>query len=132
MPVRLRVLVVDDNRDAADSTAELLTICGANASVRYDGASALEAVREATPDAVVLDLTMPGLDGCAVARQIRRIAGAGVLLIALTALSDDAARASTAASGFNLHFTKPVDAAELLAVLGEHRQRLQRRGTVVR
>lgn len=129
MPVRLRVLVVDDNRDAADSTAELLTICGACVTVRYDGETALEAVRESTPDAVVLDLTMPGLDGCAVARHIRKIAGAGVLLVALTALGDEQTRTRTAGSGFNMHFTKPVDPAELLSVLGEHRERVHQNET---
>ena len=121
LPVRLRVLVVDDNHDAADSTAELLTICGASVTVRYDGEGALDAVRESPPDAVVLDLTMPGLDGCEVARGIRRTCGpGGPLLVALTALGDDTARGRTAAAGFNLHFTKPVDPAELLRVLGEH------------
>lgn len=121
LPVRLRVLVVDDNHDAADSTAELLTICGACVTVRYDGPAALEAVREATPDAVVLDLTMPGLDGDDVARGIRLACGPdGPLLVALTALGDEGARGRTAAAGFNLHFTKPVDPAELLRVLGEH------------
>lgn len=125
MPVRLRVLVVDDNTDAADSTAELLTICRACVRVRYDGESALDAVREETPDAVVLDLTMPGLEGCEVARQIRRVAGAGVLLVALTALGDEATRARCAAAGFNLHFTKPVDPSELLSVLGEHMQHVR-------
>ncbi|MDY3553708.1 response regulator [Gemmata sp. JC717] len=124
LPVRLRVLVVDDNRDAADSTAELLTICGASVDVRYDGVAALAAVSAATPDAVILDLTMPELDGCEVARRIRQVAGAGVLLVALTALGDEHNRTRTAAAGFNLHFTKPVDPTELLAVLGEHRKRI--------
>ena len=122
LPVRLRVLVVDDNHDAADSTAELLAICGANVSVRYDGETALDAVCESVPDAIILDLTMPGLDGCAVARRIRQMAGSAVLLVALTALGDERTRTRTAAAGFNLHFTKPVDPNELLAVLGEHRQ----------
>lgn len=126
LPVRLRVLVVDDNHDAADSTAELLAICGANVSVRYDGETALDAVCDSVPDAVILDLTMPGLDGCDVARSIRQMAGPGVLLVALTALGDERTRTRTAAAGFNLHFTKPVDPAELLTVLGEHRQSLAR------
>ncbi|AWM37942.1 Response regulator MprA [Gemmata obscuriglobus] len=124
LPVRLHVLVVDDNHDAADSTAELLAICGANVDVRYDGAAAVAAVQESVPEAIILDLTMPGLDGCDVARRIRQVAGPAVLLVALTALGDEYNRARTAAAGFNLHFTKPVDPSELLAVLGEHRKRI--------
>ena len=124
IPLRLRVLVVDDNRDAADSTAELLAICGADVTARYDGETGLAAVVEWKPDAVILDLTMPGMDGYAVARRIRAVSASvqsrGPLLVALTALGDEQTKERAAGCGFNLHFTKPVDPAELLHVLGEH------------
>lgn len=103
VPLRLRVLVVDDNRDAADSTAELLAICGAEVRTRYDGEAGLDVVVEWEPDAVILDLSMPGLDGCAVARRIRTVCAStgseGPLLVALTALGDERTRERAAGCG---------------------------------
>ena len=120
-PLTMRILVVDDNRDAADSTGELLALYGADVEVRYGGEAALAAVAALAPAAVILDLSMPGMDGLEVATRIRTLTGAtGPLLVALTALGDDGTREQTAACGFHLHFTKPVDPAKLLRVLGMH------------
>ena len=119
VPLRLRVLVVDDNRDAADTLAQLLTVCGAEAEVRYDGRTALEAVGAFAPDACILDLTMPGMGGCELAERIKNL-GPPPLMVALTALGDDNARERTSLSGFDLHLVKPVDPAKLLNLLGKH------------
>jgi CheY-like chemotaxis protein len=124
VPLRLRVLVVDDDRDAANTTAHLLRVCGADAEVRYTGAGALAELDRLRPDACILDLSMPGMDGCAVAGQIRSLGGAQPLLVALTAFDDAEARGRAAACGFDLHFVKPVDPAVLLHALGEHVYRL--------
>lgn len=124
VPLRLRVLVVDDNQDAADTTAQLLRICGAEADVRYCGDAALAELDRLRPDACVLDLSMPGMDGCEVAGRIRALGGRQPLLVALTALGDVATQERAAACGFDLHFTKPVDPAALLHALGEHMHRL--------
>lgn len=115
----LRVLVVDDNRDGADSMSDLLAICGAVAHVCYDGATALDAATELAPDAMILDLTMPGMDGCEVAARIRAMRGnpRGPLLIALTGRLDDRTRERVAQCGFNLHFTKPVVPGDLVHAL---------------
>jgi CheY-like chemotaxis protein len=118
VPLRLKVLVVDDNKDAASSTAELLQICGAEAQACFRGQAALEVLESFKPDACVLDLSMPGMDGFELAARIRE-ANPGTLLVALTALSDAGTLAHEAAAGFDVHFTKPVDPAQLLHALGE-------------
>jgi len=79
VPLRLNVLVVDDNRDGANSMAQLLTIFGASVDVRYCGEAALEGQLRA--DACVLDLSMPGMDGCELAAQIRAFGGRQPLLV---------------------------------------------------
>jgi two-component system, OmpR family, response regulator len=127
VPLRLRVLVVDDNRDGADTTAVLLRACGAEAEARYGGAAALAALPDFRPDACVIDLAMPGVDGCDLARRIRAATGENPpLFVALTAHGDAVTRARAAESGFDFHFVKPVDPAELLHALGEHAARTTR------
>jgi CheY-like chemotaxis protein len=114
----LRVLVVDDNRDAADTLADLLRLYGADARVCYDGHSALEVAPEFPFDAAVLDVHMPGIDGCDLARRLQGMTGGRrVLLVALTGVSDPAARKRTAAAGFDLHLTKTAAPEVLIAAL---------------
>jgi len=112
-------LIVDDNRDAADSLAELLRLWGHATSVAYDGAAGLAAAVSQRPDCLLLDINMPYLDGYQVARTVRRQAGLeGVKLIAVSALID-ANRAAEA--GFDYRLTKPADPTELegaLAMIG--------------
>ena len=120
----LRVLVVDDNREAADTTAELLDIYGADTNVRYCGADAISDIAELRPDACVLDLTMPGMDGFELATRIRALGGRQPLLVALTALGDDKTLDKEVESGFDLHFTKPVDPLALIEELRDHVNRM--------
>jgi CheY-like chemotaxis protein/anti-sigma regulatory factor (Ser/Thr protein kinase) len=114
-----RVLVVDDNRDAADSLAMILEMSGTEVAVAYDGAQALVLIEEEEPDVVLMDIGMPGMDGYEVARRIRSTPGGDRFhLVALTGWgqADDKQRAL--ATGFDEHLTKPVDPdmlAELLA-----------------
>jgi len=116
----LRVLCVDDNRDAADSLGVLLELVGYEARVCYDGPSAIQVAEQYRPDAVILDLTMPGMDGLEVARQLRSREWARNLpLVAVTALGDEETRRRTAAAGFDLHLTKPVDPDRLANVLAD-------------
>ena len=127
-----RVLVVDDNRDAADSACMLLGLLGAETSVAYDGAQGLERIGAWRPDVVLLDLGMPGLDGYEIARRVR--AGEGghpdVTLIALTGWGQQQDRQRTRESGFDHHLVKPVDPQALEAVLGSlpRRPRAAERG----
>ena len=116
-----RVLVVDDNQDAADSLALLLQLDGHDVRVVYDGAAALAALDAAQPwrpAVVLLDLGMPGMDGLEVARRLRaNDAAAATLLVALTGWGQHTDRERTRAAGFDHHLVKPVDARALQALL---------------
>ena len=113
-----RVLVIDDNHDAADSTEVLLGTLGAQTRVAYDGESGLAAVAAWKPDAVLLDLGMPGMDGFEVARRIRADRALdGVKLIALTGWGQHQDRQRTREAGFDHHLVKPADPRALQAVL---------------
>jgi PAS domain S-box-containing protein len=116
----VRVLVVDDNRDAADSLCILLGSLGVDAHCAYAGEEALRRLPQLRPDVVVLDIGMPGMDGNEVARAIRAEAhNDGLRLIALTGWGQHGDRERTRASGFDHHLTKPVDLAALQRLLLE-------------
>jgi signal transduction histidine kinase/ActR/RegA family two-component response regulator len=113
------VLVVDDNRDAADSLAELLRSLGAVVLVAYGGEEALR-LAQANPalDTAVLDIGMPGMDGCDLAQSLRALPGAqSTTLIALTGWGQDRDRQRLAAAGFRHHLLKPADVEQLTALL---------------
>ncbi|HEY8062723.1 MAG TPA: ATP-binding protein, partial [Gemmatimonadales bacterium] len=113
-----RVLVVDDNHDAADSLALVLGTMGAEARSAYNGPSALELVRSWSPTTVLLDLGMPGMDGYVVAHRIRKDpVTSGVRLIALTGWGSADDRHHTSAAGFDEHWVKPIDPAQLRELL---------------
>jgi CheY-like chemotaxis protein len=112
---RVRVLVVDDNRDAADSLCALLRVWGYDSHAAYDGVSGLEVASALVPDCLFLDIGLPGLDGYALARRLRmQPALKGAKLVALSAYSD---RERSRAAGFDYHFVKPADPEELEALL---------------
>lgn len=116
----LRVLCVDDDRDTADSLAFVLEMVGFEPRACYDGHAALATADEFRPDACVLDLTMPGMDGCEVARRLRRTTRERPIpIVAVTGEDDDEARRRTAEAGFDLHLTKPVNPDELAALLAD-------------
>ena len=115
-----KILVVDDNVDAANTLQALLDMDGFTASVAYDGLAAVAAIADVQPDVVVMDIGMPGLDGYDAARMIRQQHGnRNITLIALTGWgqSNDRKRASEA--GFDHHLVKPVDYNTLLECLQE-------------
>jgi CheY-like chemotaxis protein len=117
-PIAPKILVVDDGHDAADSLGMVLRMFGADSSVVYDGESALEAVRTFAPHIVLLDLTMPGMDGYEVAQRIRvQPEFDAVRLIALTGWGTDEERRRSEAAGFSEHWVKPVPAATLRALV---------------
>lgn len=115
----LRVLCVDDDRDAADSIAVLLELAGFHPHVCYNGFSALAACETFQPEACILDLTMPGMGGLELSRRIREWAGLREppILVALTGWTGDEARRRTAEAGFDLYLTKPVDPDHLAALV---------------
>lgn len=113
-PVRRRVVVVDDNRDAADTLAMLLESIGCEVRTAYDGAEALRVAADFRPDLMLLDLGMPGLDGRTVCHRLRAEAwGTGVVIAAVTGWGQDEDRRRTRAAGFDHHLVKPVDPALL-------------------
>lgn len=112
--LRPKVLVVDDNRDAADSLQALFEMENCNVSTAYDGHAAVLAVQRAMPDMIVMDLGMPSMDGYEAARRIRAQPGSqSVLMIALTGWGQSDARQRTIDAGFDHHLIKPVDFDEI-------------------
>ena len=117
-----RILIADDNRDAADSLAALLELMGAQVRVAYDGQAALAAFEEYEPAAMLLDIGMPGMDGYEVARCVRaHPAGRDVILVALTGWGQEKDRLRTQMAGFDRHLLKPVTIDTLHGMLGSLR-----------
>ena len=117
-PVSRRVLIADDNCDAAESLATLLRIDGHDVTVVRDGKEALAAFSAVQPEVALLDIGMPELNGYEVARQVRQCSlGRAVTLIAVTGWGQDRDKAQALAAGFNHHFTKPVEADRLCELL---------------
>ena len=103
-----RILVVDDNVDAADTLALLLKMRGHLVASAYDGPAALEIAKEFRPDVVILDLGMPGIDGYALARALRE-QNSGLHCVAHTGWAEEAYRRRSLEEGFLAHLIKPVD-----------------------
>jgi CheY-like chemotaxis protein len=120
-PRGLRVLVVDDNQDAADALARLLSIWGHQCRCAYDAPDAFEAALEQRPDVVLSDLAMPHVEGTGLARMIRQQGDEPIpLLVAVTAHGDDDHRQEALAAGFDHFLVKPVNGVELKSVLDEY------------
>jgi CheY-like chemotaxis protein/anti-sigma regulatory factor (Ser/Thr protein kinase) len=116
--IKRRVLIADDNRDAADSLAMLLGLDGHELCVVHDGHAAVAAFADFAPEVALLDIGMPGLDGYEVARIVRQGAGGNaVILIALTGWGQERDKALASAAGFNHHFTKPVETNRISEIL---------------
>jgi signal transduction histidine kinase/CheY-like chemotaxis protein len=115
---RRRILVTDDNRDAADSLAMLLRVSGHDVDVAYEGADAIKKAESWRPEVMLLDIGMPEMNGYDVCRTIRQAPwGKDVRIVALTGWGQDQDRRSTREAGFDSHLVKPVDAAVLRDVL---------------
>ncbi|MET0534081.1 MAG: ATP-binding protein [Steroidobacter sp.] len=111
-----RVLVVDDNRDAADSTGLLLANLGGDVRVVYDGASALDLLRTFEPALILLDIGMPEMDGYQLCRRVRALKGTDVSIVAITGWGQEEDRRRALEAGFDTHLTKPVDVAALASL----------------
>jgi PAS domain S-box-containing protein len=109
-----RILIADDNRDAAESLAMLLQLDGHEVTIVHDGQAALAAVQSRRPEIVLLDIGMPKLSGYEVARQVRQgLLGRTVTLVAVTGWGQESDKARALAAGFNHHFTKPIETERL-------------------
>ncbi|MBX3621044.1 MAG: response regulator [Rhizobacter sp.] len=117
-PPSTRVLVVDDNRDAAQSVASFLELSGHDVRTAADGREALVAAELFAPEVYVLDIGLPLLDGYELARRLRQMPlGSGALVLALTGYGQREDRQAAEAAGFDHHFVKPADPAVLLACI---------------
>ena len=113
-----RVLVVDDNRDAANTLALVLDANGYEVATAYDAAAAIDAMRGFAPHAAILDIGLPGMDGYALARRLADTQDAArPRLVALTGYGTQQDRARALAAGFDDHLVKPVEPERLVAVL---------------
>jgi len=120
-PGEFSVLIVDDNRDATDSMAMLLAMEGYDVRVAYDGPQALEAVRTARPDVILLDIGLPGMDGFQVAQRVRADpANSSIVIVAVSGYGQEEHRSRSTQAGCDHHLVKPIEPAvvsELLASL---------------
>ncbi len=119
----LRVMVVDDNQDAAQMLATLLEVQGHAVSVEYDGRGALQRARLARPQVMLLDIGLPDTDGYALARKLRAMPElAGATLVALTGYGQREDRRLAEEAGFDHHLVKPADLDQVGAILAQVRR----------
>jgi CheY-like chemotaxis protein len=116
----VKVLVADDNRDAALSLGALLEMSQHEVLIAHDGEEALKIARQAMPDAMILDIGMPRLTGDQVARAVRsELWGQRIFLVAVTGWGEPEDKERAGAAGFDHHLTKPVDVDEIEKLLGD-------------
>jgi len=118
-PARLRVLLVEDNPDGRDTLRLLLQMYGYEVEVAEDGGAGVDKALGWRPDAAVVDIGLPVLNGYEVAERVRASLGRSVYLIALTGYAQFADRQRAYQAGFDVHLTKPADPDELYRLLGE-------------
>ena len=121
----LRVLVIDDNRDSADSATDVLRLLGNQVECAYDGEAGVAVARRLRPHVILLDLAMPGMDGFEARRRLREEATAGTtpFLVAMTGFGNEEDKRRTRAAGFDAHLTKPVELEALVTLLNDARAR---------
>jgi len=123
---RQKVLVVDDNKDSAQTLAMMLKIMGNDVRTAHDGLEAIEKAQEYLPQVILLDLGMPKLNGYDVCRRIREQSwGTSIVIIALTGWGQAEDRQRTKEAGFDHHLVKPVDVAKLKELLDAAARRPQ-------
>jgi PAS domain S-box-containing protein len=119
----LRVLVIDDNRDSADSARDVLRLLGNHVEAAYDGEAGIAVAARMKPQMILLDLAMPGMDGFEVRRRLGEDGGRDAFLVAMTGFGNEDDKRRTRAAGFDAHMTKPVELDALVKLLNEARER---------
>ena len=115
---KVRILVVDDSVDAADSMCAVLRLFGNEAVMAHDGESAIEMVAVQRPDLVLMDLSLPRVSGLEAGRQVRAaVAPHPIVVVAMTGWGRDEDRALSLQHGFDAHLTKPVDFEQLKGII---------------
>ena len=116
-PAPTRVLVVDDNTDVRETLRTMLELSGFEVATAAGGETAIEMARSYRPDVVLMDLSMPGVDGFAAAKRLRAEQGAALPLVSLSALHAPDAENWSRRAGFDFHLSKPAHPAELVETL---------------
>ena len=116
-PPGSRILVVDDSVDSAETLGELLKIWGHEVLLAHDGPAAVAAARDYRPEVVLLDIGLPGMDGFAVATQLRKEGIGGRMLVALTGYGEQQDKDRAHKAGFDHHLVKPIDPDTLQKLL---------------
>lgn len=119
----LRVLVIDDNRDSADSATDVLRLLGNHVESAYDGEGGIAVAMRLQPHMILLDLAMPGMDGFEARKRLREGPAQQAYLVAMTGFGNDEDKRRTRAAGFDAHLTKPVALDALVTLLNEARTR---------
>jgi CheY-like chemotaxis protein len=116
-----RILVVDDNKDSAESLTTLLKLMGHDVREAYDGRTALDLLGgEFVPDLLLLDIGLPGMNGYEVAKEVRsRPALRGVRLVAISGYGSQEDRTASRSAGFDAHFVKPIELSSIQSLLSE-------------
>ena len=115
-----RVLIADDNRDSAESMGMLLRLMGNEVRTVHDGQEAVDEAETFHPDVILMDIGMPLLNGYGAARMIRQQPwSAGTMIVALTGWGQDEDKRRASEAGFDRHYTKPLDPAELRKLITE-------------
>jgi PAS domain S-box-containing protein len=117
--IRRRVLIIEDNDDARQMLRHLLDRAGHEVHEAAEGTDGLARALALAPDAVIVDIGLPGLDGYTIARRLREAGPPGVLLVAVTGYGQDGDRRRSREAGFDVHLTKPIDPNVLEALLGK-------------
>ena len=123
----LRVLVVDDNRDAADSMAAMIGVLGNEVRATYSGFEVPALAENFRPELVLLDIGMPGMNGYEVCRELRKAQGTAMRIVALTGYGQESDRTQAEAAGFDEHLVKPITLDSLQQVLSATREACARR-----
>jgi two-component system CheB/CheR fusion protein len=129
----LRVLVIDDNRDSADSATDVLRLLGNRVDTAYDGPSSLPVAQRLRPQMVLMDLAMPGMDGYETRQRLLAEAGLqprDTFFVAMTGFGNEDDKRRTRSAGFDAHLTKPVELDALMLLLNEAKVRFASRSTV--
>ena len=113
----LNVLIVDDNEDAAKSMGALLTHYGYTVNIAFDGETGLDSLMKFSPNLVLLDIGLPGIDGYEVVKRMRKERGDSVTIVALTGFGQPGDKDQAKASGFDYHLTKPVRVSNIQEVI---------------
>lgn len=121
----LSILVIDDNRDAADSLHDVLEVHGHDVLAAYDGEAALRLMREKSPQVALVDIGMPHVDGYEVARRVREFDGPRPILVAVTGWGSQSDKQQAKEAGFDYHLTKPLEYSTLAALLATVARRVE-------